>query len=100
MTSIYFWPESPLASLFAIWALSMIFLWAARSAMLQLVRGLGEGLADGLASIERRCAGAAEELHQNSRDVLLAAGTRDAQARLDHELHRIDVGSRHIRINI
>jgi hypothetical protein len=92
MDILYIWPANPLASLFVIWAASVIFLWAARNAMLQLIEGLGQGLASGLSSIAQYCKRAADELHVTSRDVLLAAGTRDAQARLDHELQRVDVG--------
>jgi hypothetical protein len=92
MESLYAWPGSPLASLIALWFMSVVFLWAARSAMLQLVKGLGEGLADGLEAISRRCVGVADQMQENCREVLLAAGTRDAQSRLDHELQRIDAG--------
>ncbi|MEE2672827.1 MAG: hypothetical protein VX466_03475 [Myxococcota bacterium] len=92
MEAMYLWPGSPLASIFALWVASVIFLWAARNAMLRLLNGLGHGLADGLHSVARRCAGAAEELHKSSRKVLLAAGTRDAQGRLDRELQRVDDG--------
>jgi hypothetical protein len=92
MESLYIWPGSPLASLAALWVASVVFLWAARSAMLQFLKGLGEGLADGLDAIRRRCVSAADEMQENCREVLLAAGTRDAQSRLDHELQRIDAG--------
>jgi hypothetical protein len=92
MDTIYLWPGSPLASLFVLWVASVIFLWAARSAMLRLLKGIGDGLADGLRAIALRCVGAADELRKNSREVLLAAGTRDAQGRLDHELQRVDAG--------
>jgi hypothetical protein len=92
MESLYIWPDSPLASLTVLWFVSVAFLWAARSAMLQLIKGLGEGLADGLEAIARRCVGAADEMQENCTEVLLAAGTRDAQSRLDRELQRIDAG--------
>ena len=92
METLYVWPESPLVSLLLLWVVSMIFLWAARGAMLRLLHGLGGGLADGLAAVSRRCSAAAEELRERSREILLAAGTRDAQARLDRELQRVDAG--------
>ncbi len=92
MESIYPRPENALASLIVLWAVSVIFLWAARSAMLKVLQGLGGGLAQGLAAIASRCSTTADELRERSRDVLLAAGTRDAQGRLDRELQRIDGG--------
>jgi hypothetical protein len=92
MESIYPWPENALASLLVLWAVSVIFLWAARSAMLKVLQGLGGGLAQGLASVASRCGRAADELRERSREILLAAGTRDAQGRLDRELQRIDGG--------
>jgi hypothetical protein len=92
METFYLWPGSPLASIFILWVASVIFLWAARTAMLRILTGLGNGLADGLSAVAQRCAGAAEELRKSSREVLLAAGKRDAQGRLDRELQRADDG--------
>ncbi len=92
MQSIYLWPDNALASIFAVWLVSVVFLWAAREPMLRLLSTLGNGLAEGLASIGGSCAAAAKELQQRSREVLLAAGTRDAQGRLDRELQRVDSG--------
>jgi hypothetical protein len=92
MDSLYIWPESPLASVFVLWIASVVFLWAARSAMLKLLQGLGGGLAEGFSSIAQHCMTTAEDLRIRSRAVLLAAGTRDAQGRLDRELQRVDAG--------
>ena len=92
MESFYLWPESPVASIFVLWAASVIFLWAARGAMQRLLQGAGGGLADGLESIGASCRASAERLRERGREVLLAAGKRDAQARLDRELQRVDDG--------
>ncbi len=92
MSSFYLWPSSPLASIFVLWIASVVFLWAARGAMLRLLSGLGGGLADGFGAVATRCTRAAEELRERTRAVLLAAGTRDAQGRLDRELQRVDEG--------
>ncbi len=89
---MYVWPENPLASLAVIVIASMIFLWAARAPMQRLLTGLGHGISEGLESVGRRCLEASERLRERSREVLLAAGTRDAQARLDRELQRVDAG--------
>ncbi len=92
MEMMYLWPENTIASLFVLWAGSVIFLWAARSAMLRLIEGLGGGVADGFTAIARTCARVADDLRERNRKVLLAAGTRDAQGRLDRELARVDAG--------
>lgn len=92
MESVYLWPESPLASIFLMWVVSVIFLWAARGSMLRLLHGLGDGIAEGLAAVSRRCGESAADLRARNQEVLLAVGTRDAQARLDREVERIDAG--------
>jgi hypothetical protein len=90
MESVIIWPEQPLLSLFAIWLLSVIFLWAAREPMRGLIQSLGGGLDQGLRAIAEWCRSVAAELRKRSRASLLAAGSLDAQARLDREFHRID----------
>ena len=92
MESLYIWPDNPAASLALIWLVSSIFLWAAREPMLRLLTSLGNDLAEGLENGARRVGAAAEELRDRSRQILLAAGTRDAQGRLDRELERMDAG--------
>jgi hypothetical protein len=92
MEAIYLWPENPLASISVLLVASMIFLWAAREPMQRLLAGLGDGLSEGLQGLGQRCLEAADRLRERGRAVLLAAGTRDAQARLDRELQRVDAG--------
>jgi hypothetical protein len=90
MESIYLWPGNPQASILMLAVIGILFLWAAREPMLKLLTALGGGLGDGLESVGTQCAKLADELGKRSRDILLAAGTRDAQARLDREFQRID----------
>ena len=92
MESMYPWPNSPMLSLFVLWAASAIFLWAARKPMLKLVTQLGGELGGGVASAGKRVAQAAVELGERNRKVLFATGIRDAQGRLDRELQRMDDG--------
>jgi hypothetical protein len=92
MKSLYLWPEHPAASLLILWALSVLFLWAAREPMLQLIRGLARGLANGLAATSRWLRAAAERLEQRSREAVLAAGELEFSARVERELQRIDSG--------
>jgi hypothetical protein len=90
MKSLYLWPEHPAASLLILWALSVLFLWAAREPMQQLLRGLARGLASGLAATSRWLRAAAERLEKRSREAVLAAGELEFSARVERELQRID----------
>ena len=90
--SIYLWPDNPILSLFALWVVSAIFLWAARRPMLRLVLQLGGDLGGGIESAGKRVAQAAEELGERNRKVLFATGIRETQGRLDRELNRMDAG--------
>ncbi len=92
MESMILWPDNPLASFGLLWLVSVVFLWAARKSMLDLISTLGGGLAEGLESLGGMARSSAEDLGKRSREILLAAGTRDAQGRLDRELERIDAG--------
>ena len=90
--SIYLWPDQPVLSLFVSWAVSAVFLWAARKPMLKLLHQLGGDLGSGLESAGERVIHAAGELNERNTRVLLAAGMREAQGRLDRELQRMDAG--------
>lgn len=92
MESIFLWPDVPVASLGVFWSVSAVFLWAAREPMLKLITSLGGALASSLHAGAMRVGESATELRLRSREVLLAAGTRDAQGRLDRELVRMDAG--------
>jgi hypothetical protein len=90
MNSLYLWPEHPAASLLVLWALSVLFLWAARDPMLQLLRGTAQGLEGALAATSRWLRSAAERLDKRSREAVLAAGELEFSARVQRELGRID----------
>ena len=97
MESIYLWPENPVLSLLLIGALSMLFLWAAREPMLQVLRGLGRGLESGFTAVSQWCKAAAERQERRCREALLAAGEVELRARMERELHRIDASfSEHV----
>lgn len=92
MESFYLWPDRPVMSLFVCWAISAVFLWAARKPMLKMLGQLGGDLAGGLESAGRHVAQAAAGVRERNQQVLLAAGMREAQGRLDRELQRMDAG--------
>jgi hypothetical protein len=90
MDSIYLWPDNAALSLLVIFALSMVFLWAAREPMLQVLGGLGKNLETGFRSIARWCASSAEALQARSRETLLASAELDLHGKVERELNRID----------
>ncbi len=90
MDSIYFWPDNPAASICALAGISMIFLWAAREPMLQMLRSLGKGLESGLRAVARWCAETAENLQRRSTEALLAAGELELNGKVERELQKID----------
>jgi hypothetical protein len=92
MDAILIWPGQKVLSLLVLWGLSAIFLWAAREPMLQLIRGLGRSLEQGVRALAEWCSGAARELRERNRESLLAAGTLELQSKLDREFGRIEAG--------
>jgi len=92
MESIYFWPDNPVASLVVLYAVSAIMLWAARTPMLQLLRGLGSSLDSGFDVMSSWCKTTAEAVRSRAHAVLLAAGKVELQGKMAREFHRIDQG--------
>jgi hypothetical protein len=92
MDWLFLWPDSPALSLFVLWLGSVIFLWAARQPMLQMLNRLGGSLQEGCELLAKRSRALADEVRERSRAGLLAAGTLELQGRLDREFYRIDEG--------
>ncbi len=90
MDALYLWPEQPALSLFVLWLGSVVFLWAARDPMLNLVRSLTGLLEDGFRALSKSCDNTAGELRKRARANLLAAGQLESQGKIERELHRID----------
>src|SRR5262245_28951720 len=92
MQSLLLWPQNPVLSIAVLWLVSVVLLWAARAAMLDLLRRLGSGLDEGLGAAARGCAAAASALRERSRSALLATGSLELGRKLDREFHTIDRG--------
>ncbi|MEE8581952.1 MAG: hypothetical protein V3T33_10240 [Myxococcota bacterium] len=90
MDVLYIWPDQPLLSLFVVWLVSAIFLWAAREPMVKLFSSLGSFADDGGRKMADWLSAAADRLSKRSRASLLAAGQLEAQGRLEREFHRVD----------
>jgi hypothetical protein len=81
----------PALSLLVLWLVSVLFLWAARAPMLQMLRGFGKGIDEGMCHLSRWCRSSAEDLQERSRQVLLAAAHSELLSRLEREFHRVDL---------
>ena len=88
MDALYFWPDKPALSLLVFWILSVVFLWAAREPMLQMLRGLGKSLEGGLKSVTVWCSETAGQLQKRSRDALVASVELELHGKVERELHR------------
>ena len=90
MASLYLWPDNPALSLFVLWLVSAVFLWAAREPMLQLLKGLGRSAESGLRAVAEWCGRSARALAQRSRETLIADGRLELERKLSRELQRVD----------
>ena len=90
MQAFYLWPGEPLLSHFALWLISLVFLWAAREPMARLLASLGGFLGDGCQGLAQWCRDAAQELRKQSRAALLAAARVETQGKLERELQKVD----------
>src|SRR5262245_48022430 len=90
MESLYLWPKHPAESLLILWILSMLFLWAAREPMLELLRGVSRALEGTLGAAGRWLRSGAEQLEARSREALRAAGELEFSSRIERELQRVD----------
>ncbi len=92
MSSLYLWPDNPALSIFVLWLVSVVFLWAAREPMLQLMRGLGKNAESGLRAVAQWCGSTAKQLAQRSREPLVADSRLELERTLSRELLRVDAG--------
>jgi hypothetical protein len=83
------WPDNPALSAVALAVAAMVFLYAARRPMHELIRALG-GLAGGPLRLGARwLTDAAEQMKERNRAVLLAHGRQEAGQRVEREFERL-----------
>jgi hypothetical protein len=90
MESFYPWPGNPGLSIFTLWLASVVFLWAARAPMVQVLRGFGRSLESGIDAVTSWCAEAGESLSARHKETLRAASELELQSRISREVVRID----------
>lgn len=90
MEHLYFWPANPAASLFALWVLSQVFLYAARIPVHRALREIAR-LLGGLFRISARfCRGLAKVVAERDHEMIVEMGRGDVSSKVGREFHRIE----------
>src|SRR5882672_2834843 len=90
MQRFYFWPTNPAASIFALWVLSQIFLYAARVPMHRALREVGRMLGGVFRVGARWCRGLAAVASKRDHEMIVEMGRGDTEAKIGREFHRIE----------
>jgi hypothetical protein len=83
------WPDNPALSILMIALLAMVFLYAARSSVHELLRALGVLIGGPLRLAARWLVDIGEEMKQRNKAVLLAHGRQEAGQRIEREFERL-----------
>src|SRR5256712_4477358 len=90
MERFYFWPTNPAASIFTLWILSQIFLYAARVPMHRALREVGRLLGGVFRVGARWCRGLAAAAARRDHEMIVEMGKGDTEAKIGREFHRIE----------
>jgi hypothetical protein len=83
------WPDNPALSIFVVAVVAMVFLYAARRPMHDLIRALGALIGGPLRLGARWLVTTAAEMKERNRAVLLAHGRQEAGQRIEREFERL-----------
>jgi hypothetical protein len=85
------WPGNAALSLLTLVILGMLFFYAARKPMHELIRAAGLAVAGPLRITARWLLGAANEMSRRNREVLLSHGRQEVGQRIEREFERVAV---------
>jgi hypothetical protein len=85
------WPDNTALSVLVLLLIAMVVLYAARVPMHAMIRSLGHALGGPLRLAGRWLFGAAEDMKQRNKEVLLAQGRRDTGQRIEREFERLGI---------
>src|SRR5687767_8710214 len=83
------WPDNPALSIFVLAVVAMVFLYAARRPMHDLLRALGALIGGPLRLGARWLVATAVEMKQRNKAVLLAHGRQEVGLRIEREFERL-----------
>jgi len=91
MNNWMIWPDNAVLSVLVLLLIAMVVLYAARVPMHAMIRSLGHGLGGPLRLAGRWLFGAAEDMKQRNKEVLLAQGRRETGQRIEREFERLSI---------
>jgi hypothetical protein len=91
MNNWLIWPENTALSVLVLLLIAMAVLYAARVPMHGMIRSLGHALGGPLRVASRWLFGAAEDMKQRNKEVLLAQGRRETGQRIEREFERLGI---------
>jgi hypothetical protein len=83
------WPDNPALSLLVLGVLAMVFLYAGRRPMHELIRALGALIGGPLRLAARWLLASAAEMKSRNKAVLLAHGRQETGSRIEREFERL-----------
>jgi hypothetical protein len=90
MDRLLIWPANPAASLLALWLISQVFLYFARTPVHRGFDEIGRLLGGALRICARWCRGMASKVVARDREMILEMGKGDLEAKIGREFHRIE----------
>jgi hypothetical protein len=91
LNSWMIWPGNTALSVLVLLVVAMIALYAARTPMHGLLRGLGHAVSSPLRLAGRWLFATAEEMKRRNKEVLLAQGRRETGQRIEREFERVNL---------
>jgi hypothetical protein len=83
------WPDSAMLSALSLFLIAMVFLYAARRPMHELIRAVGNGIGGPLRLAARWLVAAANDMKERNKAVLLAHGRQEVGQRVEREFERV-----------
>jgi len=92
MSNLYIWPDMPFLSVATLVAVSMIFLYLARTPLHLALQSLDDGIAGGLTKISNWLKSLVEKMREKNKKVLLESSIADFEQKIAHEFKRVEIG--------
>ncbi len=85
------WPDNTILSALILFLIAVVFLYAARKPMHELIRSVGNGIGGPLRLGARWLLAAANDMRERNKAVLLAHGRQEVGQRVEREFERVGI---------